>query len=194
MNESLNLNLDDILSQAVVNNPALTIGKMQVGIASVEQSLALSGLLPEFGVGAYSKKVVDDKKQRYYGVSFSATIPLWFMLDQNGRIKEASATVASAKADLQNTENSIRLQIKSAFNEYKDAERQVAAYHNEILPQAEEVYRSASKSYESGDITYLEFLEAQKTLIDARSNYTEALLDYNLSIITLEQVTAKTIK
>lgn len=187
------LSLEKVLDQAEGNNPTINLGKLQVGVCTIERSLAYSSLLPDFNIGVYSKNVTDDT-QRYYGVSLSATIPLWFMLDQHGKIREASANVNSAKADLKRSENSLHLQIKCAFNEYQDAQRQVVSYHSEILPQAEEVYRSASKSYESGEITYMEFLEAKKTLISARSSYTEALLGYNLSIVTLEQSIGKTIQ
>lgn len=189
----LNLDLENLYEQAVCNNPELVAGKLKVEVSSFERTLALSSFLPDFSIGAYTRNVKEDNK-RYGGVTLGITIPIWFMFDQNGRIGEAAANLASAKEDLVSIENANLLQIKCAFNKYKDTERQVVYYRNNILTQAEEIYRSASGSYESGEITYLEFLEAQKTVVESRSNYVDALLEYNLSIISLEQTVGKSIK
>jgi outer membrane protein TolC len=163
--QQLDLELENLFDQALNNNPKLIASKLQVDVSSFDRALALSSYLPDLSVGAYTKSIKDDNN-RYYGISLGITVPLWFMFDQNGRVGEASANLTSAKEDLLSNENTNNLQIKCAFNEYKDTERQVVYYRNEIIPQAEEVYRSASRSYESGEITYLEFLEAQKTVLN----------------------------
>jgi cobalt-zinc-cadmium resistance protein CzcA len=188
----LELNTESLIEKASQYNPSLKASKLRLDVSSVDKSLAYSSLFPNFNIGAYKKNITGDT-QKYYGVSFGLAIPLWFMFDQNGKIKEASSNYIAADADLHRDENNVRMQIRSAINEYNDANRQVSSYMNEILPQAEEVYRSATKRYESGEITYLEFLEAKQTIINARSNYVDALLTYNLSIITLEQVAGTTI-
>jgi len=79
------------------------------------------------------------------------------------------------------------MRLKTIYNDYESNLRQVELYISDILPQAEEVYRSASASYNAGEITYLEFLQARQTLISASSNYTNALFSYYRSIFTLEE-------
>jgi outer membrane protein TolC len=69
----------------------------------------------------------------------------------------------------------------------------VKLYLSDILPQAEEVYRSASASYDAGEITYLEYLQARQTLINAKSNYINVLFSYNLSIYTLEETVGQSL-
>lgn len=189
----LDLVTDSLADKALLYNPSLSISKLRLKVSSVEKSLAFSSLFPNFSIGTYVKKIAGEN-QDFYGISFGLTVPLWFMMDQRGAIKEASSNHVAADADLHRDENNILLQFKSALNEYKDAERQVTSYIHGILPQAEEVYRSASKSFESGEITYLEFLEAKQTVISARSSYIDALLAYNLSIVALEQVSGITLK
>jgi cobalt-zinc-cadmium resistance protein CzcA len=191
--KKLDIVTDSLTERALRYNPALKVSKLRLNVSSVEKSLAVSSLFPNFSIGTYLKKIAGEK-QDFYGVAFGLTIPLWFMMDQNGAIREASSNCVAADADLHRDENNVLLQIKSALNEYKDADRQVTSYIQGILPQAEEVYRSASKSYESGDITYLEFLEAKQTVISSRSSYIDALLAYNLSIVALEQATGITLK
>ncbi|HEV7502302.1 MAG TPA: TolC family protein, partial [Vicinamibacteria bacterium] len=45
----------------------------------------------------------------------------------------------------------------------------------ELLPEAEEAYRIASVSYGLGGTSALELLDAKRALLDAKSQYTDAL-------------------
>ncbi len=176
---------EKLIEDAVNINPQLKVNELKVGSSSVERTLTWSGLLPSFNL-AYFKQTRDGDRG-IYGASFGISIPLWFMFDQRGKIEEASANVSIAESELQLAKNTIYLRIKNAFAEFENEVKQVQFYQTEILPQAEEIYRTASKSYEAGEITYIEFLQAKQTLINSRSNYINALHSYNLSIVMLEE-------
>jgi outer membrane protein TolC len=67
-------------------------------------------------------------------------------------------------------------------------ERQIRLHQSEILPLAEEVYRTARASYEAGEIMYIEFLQARQLLIASRSEYIDELARYRSSLAKLEAV------
>jgi len=188
-----NFTLDQLVDQAAPINPLLIANKLRVDSYVVDKSLAWSGILPNFNLAYFTKEVRGDAT-KYYGASFGIGIPLWFMLDQRGKIMEASSNVLVAKSDLQATRNAVYAKTQDAFAEFKHGESQVQLYINEIIPQAEEIYRTAAKSYEAGEITYIEFLQAQQTLVNSRGCYVDALLSYNLSIITIEESIGKTLQ
>jgi heavy metal efflux system protein len=188
-----NVSLSALVGDAALSNPQLTINKLRVAAQGIERSLAWSSILPDINLGVFNKKVRDDATA-YYGASIGISLPIWFMVDQRGKIKEAAANVASAEFDLQSADNDIFLKSQSSYNEFKTEEKQVLLFQNEILPQAEEIFRIAAKSYEAGDITYIEFLQARATIINSRSNYINALLSYNLSIVSLEKAIGKTLR
>jgi outer membrane protein TolC len=183
----------DLTEDAVRYNPQLKISRLRTGSLSAERALAWSGVLPEVNIGFFTKQVRGDARD-YYGASLGISVPVWFMLDQRGKIQEASANAAAAAFDLRTAENTVVLKTNGALSEFRNAERQVALYRKEILPQADEIFRTASKSYEAGEITYIEFLQAQQTIITARSCFVDALLAYNLSVVSLEEAIGKTIK
>ncbi|HEX7510096.1 MAG TPA: TolC family protein [Chitinivibrionales bacterium] len=188
-----NVPLDTLINDAACNNPQIKINKLREEAYAAEKKLAWSGFLPGITIGVFSKKVRGDT-QDYYGASAGITIPLWFMLDQHGKIKEASANLISAQSDSRSMENSVYLAAQHAYTEFMNAEKQVVLYQKELLPQTEEIYRAASKSYEAGEITYIEFLQAQQTLINSRGGYIDALLSYNLSIVAIEESIGKTLR
>jgi outer membrane protein, heavy metal efflux system len=184
-----NLSLKDLLDNAIISNPEFLVGELSLKSASTSKKLAWSSLLPNFNI-AYSKQSLDGN-DAFYGASFGISIPLWFMFDQRGQIQEASANELIAEAECNIIKNSIYLKIKNAFNNYQNANNQVRLYINDILPQSEEIYRVASKSYEAGEISYLEFLQSKQILINSKNNYINAILSYNLAIISLEQASGR---
>ena len=179
---------ENLVTEAYLQ-PILKAEELRVASVSAERTLTWLSLFPNFNL-AYFRQTLDGNSD-YYGVSFGMTIPLWFMFDHRGKIQQASANVSIAESNLKLTENIIYLKIKNAFTEFLNEEKQVQLYEKEILPQTEEIYRIASTSYEAGEITYIEFLQAKQTIINSRSNYIHTLLSYNLSIVTLEEAIGK---
>jgi outer membrane protein TolC len=185
--------LSQLLDDAEAANPQLKVNKLLVDSYSREKSLAWSSLLPNFNLGCFNKQVRDDAKG-YYGASISMSVPLWFMFDHRGKIQEAISNVSIAESELQMARNSVHAKTQSAFTEFKHEEKQIHLYLKDVLPQSEEIFRTAAKSYEAGEITYMEFLQAQQTLINSRGNYINALLSYNLSIVAIEEAIGKTLR
>jgi outer membrane protein, heavy metal efflux system len=179
------ISLEGLYKNAQSANPEFRIGELSLQSAATSQKLAWSSLLPSFNI-SYSKQTLDNDPD-YYGASLGISIPLWFLFDQRGQIQESNANVLMAEADRQSVNISINLKINNAFNDFKNADKQVQMYIEDILPQSEEIYRVASKSYEAGEISYLEYLQSKQTLINSKNNYIGALLAFNLAICSLEQ-------
>lgn len=182
--EELNYDEVSLVNKSLNDNAEIKIGELTVSKSSTENSLAWTSLLPGFNL-AYSKQTLEGN-DNYYGASFGVSVPLWFMFDQRGKIQETSANESIAEYELQLTKSKVRLRINKAYTQFNNQKKQVQLYKTDLLPQAEEVYYTASKSYEAGEITYLEFLQAKQILINSKSNYLKTLLDYNLSLIELE--------
>lgn len=182
-------NLEKLFDEALNINPQLKRNELFVSSSSISKTLAWSSLLPNFSVSYF--KQTQEGSSGYYGASLGISVPLWFLFDQRGKIEEATANVKSAEADYSSSKNLIYLRIKNAFIEFTNAEKQVRLYQTEILPQAEEVFRTASTSYDAGEITYIEFLQAKQTLINSKNNYLSVLLNYNQAIILLEEAVGK---
>lgn len=179
------LTFEELYNLSLSVNQQIKISELNVSTSSIDKSLAWSSLLPGFNL-AYFRQTRDGDNG-FYGASFGISVPLWFLFENRGQIQEATANVNIAESELQLTKNEVYLRLRSAFNDYENDLRQVNLYISDILPQAEEVYRSASASYDAGEITYIEFLQARQTLIGAYSNYTDVLFNYYRSIFTLEE-------
>ena len=114
-------------------------------------------------------------------------------MDQRGAIQEASANESISEALLQQTKNEIKLKLKNAYTSYINNKQQIKTYNDDILPQTEEVYRTAIKSYDAGELSYLEYMQVKQLVINARENYITALFNYNKSLFELEEIIGKNI-
>ncbi len=176
---------EELYNLSLSVNQQIKISELNVNISSINKSLAWSSLLPGFNVSYFKQNREGDNG--FYGVSFGISVPLWLLFENRGQIQEATANVNIAESELQSVKNEVYLRLRSAFNDYENDLRQVNLYISDILPQAEEVYRSASVSYDAGDITYIEYLQARQTLISAYSNYTNVLFNYYRAIFAIEE-------
>jgi len=179
-----NLNVDELLS-AADRNPVLRSAALNVSRTSYDKKYAWTKLLPSFDL-AYFRETIGSNPN-FYGVSLGVSVPLWFIFNERGSIQEASANQKSAEFELKSKQLEISTGIKNAFNNYINEKNQLNTYKNEILPLAEEVYRTAKASYDAGEISYIEFLQAQRTLITAQNNFITVMLNHNLALIAIEE-------
>lgn len=172
-----------------INNPAFRAEGLNVTTAEVNKRLAEYSLLPDISI-AYAQQRRDGVGG-YYGVSAGISLPLWFLFDNRGKITEASAEHKSAQYQLKSLQNKLMGELMAAVSNLKNDEQQVQLYRTELLPQSEEMYRTAQQSYEAGEISYNEYVQARRTALTTKSNYLLALLGYNLSLVTIEELTGQ---
>lgn len=67
------------------------------------------------------------------------------------------------------------------------ARQELTALSTVILPRAEEAFSAMTEGYQLGRFDYLAVLDAQRTLIDARSHYLRALSDFHTSWSEVER-------
>lgn len=180
------LSFENLYHLSLSSNQQIKISELNVNALSTERTLAWSSLLPGFSISYFRQSLGSDNN--YYGASLDISVPLWFLFDNRGQIQYASAKVNIAESELVSVKNEVYLNLTNAYNDYSNNLQQVSLYQEHILPQAEEVYRSASASYDAGEITYIEYLQARQTIISSEKNYTEALLNYYRSIFSLEEI------
>jgi outer membrane protein TolC len=181
--------LDHLLKEAETVHPGLLADRLRIGSASFDKKLAHVNLLPAFSLSYFRQS--RDRESGYYGAALGVSVPLWFMFEHKGKIQESAANVALAEADFRSTQNDICFRVKGAFADFCDQEKRIVLYKSDILPQADEIYRAAQKSYEMGEITYVEFMQAKQTRVNSKRNYIDALLSYHLSIVALEEAVGK---
>lgn len=181
------LTLEELEAAAWRQSPDLLRAEIAVSTLRTRQALSWSSLLPSFRLG-YSRQALEGGGNDYYGVAFGATIPLWFLFDQRGRVQEATAELRGGEFEQTALRNELSARLHTAWLEYTNQERQVRLFQNELLPQANEIYRTATVSYDAGEIGYLELLQSRQTVAGMHAGYIDALVGYKRASIELNEL------
>ncbi|MBI3272828.1 MAG: TolC family protein [Planctomycetes bacterium] len=115
-------------------------------------------------------------------------VPLPLFNRNQGRIAAAEAKIRQADFKLRATENDLRRQLGEAHREFVAAQERARAYGDEMLPKAQISLELTTEGYRQGKFGYLDVLDAQRTLAEAKLSYATALADLNLAAADLEKL------
>jgi len=141
--------------------------------------------MPDFELGLSRHKVVGEGY--FWDFTLSFPIPLFFWQPKKGEIAEAQANLEAVSKQLQHLKNAIALEVEEAFINSQVARSQIELFQKEILKEANEVYQMMIFSFQQGEISGIELIEARRTLIEAHKAYADALFNYALALATLEK-------
>ncbi|QJQ20209.1 TolC family protein [Pseudomonas sp. SK] len=148
----------------------LAAAQVERGDASLgaEKALRIPNLTVSLG-SQYSR----EDRERVNVVGLSMPLPLF---DRNQGNVLAAARRADQARDLRNAVAlRLRSETRNAVSQWATAMQDVQAYDRTILPAAQQAVDTATRGFEMGKFAFLDVLDAQRTLIDARGLYLEAL-------------------
>lgn len=180
------LSVDTLQILALTNHPLLTQMQANVSQKKTERNLSWTGLLPNFEVKYFQQEFQGITREKAWGGEIGLSVPLFFFLKGQGKIRAASYNVAGAKWEQVSAERKVRFKVKEAFSKLQVAEKHYLNYKNN-LSQVEELVRIATRSYEEGEMGYLEVAEALRSLNRTKVGYSEALFSYLKAQADLEK-------
>jgi len=148
-------------------------------------SLAALQFLPDLELSVFRQTIPGEGS--FWTTALGFQIPVWSLFRQRGDLQEAKANLGQVQAERVGSLNQLTLDLEGAFHRLQVAERQVRIYQENLLGESDEVYRIASRSYEEGEASYLEVLEAQRVLRTTRTEYTQALFEYDAALADLDE-------
>ena len=146
-----------------------------------------SEFLPNFSLSYYQQDYNYGDGYNYYGYQVGVNVPLWFFLNQRGKIQQKKADRNAVLWQRKDTELEIKRQIEIAWHSYDMSKKNIRRFREIIRGKAKKLWDLTSEGYRTGDITLLALLEAQRTYLNSEKRYFEALKDYYMTIIVLEK-------
>ncbi len=147
----------------------------------VERRLALPDLTVSAGVRRFHDG--DDT-----ALVAGASIPIPVFDRNQGAVVRAREGVAAAEAELAAQRLELDTRLTGARARLFSARNAAASLQNKIVPTAEQAFTFASDGYRQGKFSYLEVLDAQGTLADARRDLTDALQVYHDATADLDRL------
>ncbi len=123
----------------------------------------------------------------FNAITAGINIPLKFSNVNKGEIRAAQLAVQQSEASYDAIEMHIQSEVIQAYNLYVAACRQVEQFDAGLLAEAKSVFDQKVYSYERGETSLLEVLNAQRTYNDTRENYYGALHNCVAALVELER-------
>ncbi len=125
--------------------------------------------------------------------SFTITAPLAFLFQQRPKaeIAEAQAIARALQRESEHARNSILTEVEEAYTKAQSAREQIVRFQQDILPQAQEVLEMLRFSYQEGEISGIELIEARRTLNASRRAYADALFEYATALAAVDKAVGR---
>lgn len=202
LNESANITISDtelskaefsfkIDSSAIASNPLLALYQQQIKINKIEKQAEIIKFMPEFSVGYFNQSNKDVQQDyRFTGVQAGISIPILFF-SQAVKIKAAKINELIAQNDYDYYRKLVLGEFQTLVQEYLKYKSSLEYYEKTALPQSELIIEQSSKSYNAGNIDYIEYVLNLDKALEIKTNYLQTLNDYNQSIIAIEKIMGK---
>ena len=163
----------------------LRLAKLQIDQREASLGLEKAQRIPDLTVSVGSQ-YDETERERVNVVGLSMPIPLF---NRNQGNVLAAARRADQARDLRNaTELRLRTETRTALEQWQTANGEVKAFNQSILPAAQSAVDSATRGFEMGKFTFLEVLDAQRTLISARTQYIQAVAEATDARVRIERI------
>lgn len=177
----VNLDPARLKTEAQTNRPELAGAKASLAARKAEVKAVEVQRRPDLSLQYRQETLGGDG-----GAAVGISIPLldWGSIREGRR--KAQAQVEAQEKRIAAVETSVALDVDSGLRQVKLAEVLVQGYQQGVLSQAEQLADMAQKGYKSGANSYLEVLEAQRTLRNVKTEYHAALADHLKALAQLE--------
>lgn len=181
----------------ISRNPLLAYQRSLQEITLQEKRVEANRALPDLVLGYFNQTLIGyqkayngsenfyDSKYRFSGFMAGVAIPLWF-IPYNARIKSASWRAASQQYTFNYYKRQLQGQWEKAIQEFIKNRNSLDYYHRSALPNARLILSQSQLSYRTGEISQAEYRLNLQQALSIEEGYLQSLLQYNLSIITLE--------
>ncbi len=175
---------DELLAH-LPGSPQLARARLEIDRQRALSDVERSRRIPNLTLSIGSKR--DEQVGiRQTIVGLSIPFPLF---DRNqGNVLSALRRTDKAKDELVVTETTLSVELTQASLRLESARGELVVLRNEILPGAQSAYEAATKGFELGKFNFLDVLDAQRTLNQAKSQYIRALAESHRAAADIERV------
>ncbi len=176
---------EDTVAQRLADSPQLLRAQRELerrkSLVALEQSRAV----PDVTVSLGMKRSIEVQGDQ---ALVALKVPLPLFNRNQGNLQEALQREEKAGAELQTVRVSLSSAARQALENVSARRQEAELLRTEVLPGARSAFEAATIGFENGKFSFLEVLDAQRTLIAARSQYLGVLANVHRAHAELESL------
>lgn len=187
--EKYDKTLEECIQSALDNRPDLAQAVAGVEIAKADVRVAKSDYKPTITVVAsesWHDKDFPGSGNNNWSVGIKADYNLFDAGLTKSQVKGSEASMNKAAEQLRQVKDAVQLEVRQAYLNMKEAEKRIETSKVAVI-KAEEDFKIAQVRYSAGVGTNLDVIDSQVALTSAKTDYVQALYDYNTSRAQLDK-------
>lgn len=190
--EAFEPDLEACLTRALLNRPEISQLRYQKQMAGEALKLARAVNLPTLALAGTYNFWADklnfrkDIWQSYYAVNLVLTVPLFNGFTTSARVAQSKAMIKEIGLNQKGLRDMVKFEVRQAILRIKEAKESLLSQEKNV-EQAQESLRIAELNFSEGLATTLDVSSVQAALSQAKTNYSQALYDYVISLAELDR-------
>jgi cobalt-zinc-cadmium efflux system outer membrane protein len=177
-----------VVAQRIVQNPDLARWATVMAQRQAAVTLAEANRTPDPTLGAGVRYFNSADEADAHALLLAVSIPLPVFDRNPGNILEARYQLARSEAERRAAAVRVQTALAETHAALSAAFSEASTLQDEVLPGAQQAFDAALEGYRQGKFQFLEVLDAQRTLFEARGQYVEALSAYHKAVAALERL------
>jgi cobalt-zinc-cadmium efflux system outer membrane protein len=173
------------LTARLEQSPNLMLARAEVARRQALTQIERARQTPDVTVSIGAKRDEQlGRNQAIVGVS----IPLPLFDRNQGNLQEALSRTDKARDELAATEIRLTNDLGQAYERFHAARQEAELLQRDVLPGAQGAYDAATKGFEFGKFSFLDVLDAQRTLFQAKSQYVRVLSEAHRTAAEIDRI------
>jgi cobalt-zinc-cadmium efflux system outer membrane protein len=184
--------LKELITTAQNNRADLLAVLQNKKVSQNMLKLAKANRVMNLGIGAgilyatYDRNIIAPTPS-FTQLNGGISIPLKFSNNYAGELKAAYYNALQTDVQYSLIELQVQVEITQAYYNYLAAQKQVQQFNSGLLREAKDVLDGKRYSYQRGETSLLEVLNAQRTYNEVQRNYYQTLYNYSAALVELER-------
>lgn len=194
--EPFDADIDDSIAMALAGRPEISQMKYQRRMAGELLKMARASYFPTFAIsGSYNFwadkfKFTEDNWQNYHTINLVMTLPIFNGFSTSAQVAQSKAMIRELEHTEKGLSEMVKFEVSQAVLNLRQAKESLLSQEKNV-EQAEESVRIAELNFSEGLATTLDVSSTQVALSQAKTNYSQALYDYVISLAQLEKAVGK---
>jgi len=181
----------DVLLPRLAESPELSRWEAEIRLREAILASERAARVPDVKGVAGLQRFEEDKTD---AIAFGVEFPLPLFDRNQGNVAAAKHELEKAHAVRRAARTSLKAELIRAHAEFASAHQRTVTLRSKVIPAVEQAYKAAHEGYRQGKFGFLDMLDAQRGLFEARASMVDALVDYHAARVAIERLTATDIK
>lgn len=177
------LDHDALVARALARNPRARAARAEVERQVALLSVARRGRVPDLGLTYFQ---ADELDKETHGLLLGIKLPLWNA--DRGQVARAGAASQVSAAEAEGVRIALVVELEARLKELRIAAEQVSLLESDLLPSATQSVELARFSYQEGETSLLDLLDAQRTYRDTQREAVEAHLGLSIALAEVRRL------